>query len=119
MNLRHSALAASFSLVVAALAACSSDGAAAPSYSCSTKGPCPNDPTPSAAEASSCESLAADTTCGASFKAYSSCAFAAAICTDAGLSDPTGDSTAASCNSEYATYTTCLGNKINDAGTGG
>jgi hypothetical protein len=119
MNLRLSALAASFSLIGVLLAACSSDGNAPASFSCSTKGPCPNDPTPSASEASSCESLAADATCGAAFKAYSSCAFAAAICTDAGLSDPSGDSTAAACNSEFATYTTCLSNKINDAGSGG
>jgi hypothetical protein len=119
MNLRLSGLAAFLSLVVVPLTACSSDGAAPPTYSCSAKGPCPNDPTPSATEASSCESLSADSTCGAAFKAYASCAFTAAICTDAGLSDPSGDSTAASCNSEFATYTTCLSNKINDAGTGG
>ena len=118
-----STLAACLTLSLAALAltGCSSNDNAAPppSFSCATKGPCPGDPTPTADQASSCEALENDATCGPAFKAYSVCAFSIAICSDAGLSDPTADSTSSACNSEYATYTTCLGNKMNDAGNRG
>ena len=109
----------SFALLASTVVGCSSDnlGAApAPSYSCSSKGPCENDPVPSKDEASSCQSLQDDTTCGAAFTAYSTCAYSAAKCADSGLSDPTGDSTSSECNSEYAAYATCLGNKMVDGG---
>jgi hypothetical protein len=87
------------------------------SFSCSTKGPCPGDPVPSADEASACEALSADSTCGAAFQAYSACAYSAARCSDSSLSDPDADSTSTDCVAEYATYTTCLGNKTVDAGS--
>ncbi|MEO8878605.1 MAG: hypothetical protein ABI461_23650, partial [Polyangiaceae bacterium] len=66
--------------------------------------------------ASSCQTLQSDTACGASFDAYARCAYAVAKCTDGGMSDPSLDSTSSECNSEYATYTTCLQGKTNDAG---
>lgn len=105
-------------LVAAALCGCSSNlgTAPAPTYGCAAKGPCENDPTPSTEEASSCQSLQDDKICGGTFTAYSMCAYAAAKCTDGGMSDPTLDSTSSECNSEYAAYTTCLQNKINDGG---
>jgi hypothetical protein len=116
--LRLLATSLSLSVAIAWLPGCSSDDSAAPAprFSCAAKGPCANDPTPSTSEAQACQALATDSTCGAAFQSYSACAFAAAICTDAGLSDPTGDSTGAACNGEFAAYTTCLENKINDAG---
>jgi hypothetical protein len=110
-----SSLVATLALVAMTAFGCSSNDA--PTYSCSTKGPCPSDPIPSASQAAACESLAADPDCGDAFSAYSACAFSAAVCADGGLSDPDADATSAACNSEYATYTTCLGNKIDDAGT--
>ncbi len=119
MNHQSSVLAFAFVLFGAAIWGCSSDNlgtAPAPSYSCAAKGPCENDAVPSSDQAASCQSLQDDATCGAAFTAYSMCAYSAAKCTDAGLSDPTADSTSSECNSEYATYTTCLGNKMNDAG---
>jgi hypothetical protein len=109
----------SFAFVASATSACSSDNAGSPpppSYGCTAKGPCANDPTPSTDQASSCQTLQDDTACGAAFTAYSACAYAAAECTDGGMSDPTLDSTASGCNSAYATYTTCLQNKMNDGG---
>lgn len=109
-------LVASFSVAATSLVGCKSDDAKSPSYSCATKGPCPSDPVPSDGEAEACEALMADADCGSAFAAYSECAFSAAMCTDGGLSDPTADATSKACASEYAAYTTCLGNKINDAG---
>jgi len=107
----------SFALVASALAGCSSDnGTTPPTYSCESKGPCANDPVPSAQQAQSCQALQSDSACGAAFKTYSMCAYSVAKCTDAGMSDPTADSVSSECNSEYASYTTCLGNKMNDAG---
>lgn len=127
MKLRSTLSVSVRSLCLVSLAAlasfgCSSDSDPEPKYGCSTKGPCPNDSPPTAEEANACEALSTDATCGAAFKAYSTCAFSAKQCTDAGLSDPTLDSTADACTGAYATYTTCLGNKINDpaaAGAGG
>ncbi len=88
------------------------------SYSCSTKGPCPGDPEPTADQAAACEQLSADSTCGAAFQAYSLCAYSAARCSDSSLSDPDADSTSTDCVAEYATYTTCLGNKdLSDGGS--
>ncbi len=119
MNHRSKLFALCLALFASATSACSSDNlgtAPAPSYSCTAKGPCENDAVPSADQAASCQSLQDDATCGAAFKTYSMCAYAAAKCTDAGVSDSIGDSTSSECNSEYATYTTCLGNKMNDAG---
>ena len=115
-----SALAACLSVAAIGLVGCSGDdsAASAPSYSCSNKGPCPNDPVPSASEAASCESLSTDAGCGAAFSAYSACAYSAAICGDGGISDPNADSTSSACNSEYAAYTTCLDNKINASDSG-
>jgi hypothetical protein len=109
----------SFAVVASSLMGCSSDlgTASAPSYGCAAKGPCANDPVPSAEQASSCQTLQSDATCGAAFNAYSECAYAAAKCGDAGLSDPTADSVSSACNSEYATYTTCLQNKMIDGGS--
>ncbi|MES1178270.1 MAG: hypothetical protein ABUL62_28370 [Myxococcales bacterium] len=127
MNLR-SILSVSLSTLclvsLSALASfsCSSDGDPEPQYSCSTKGPCPRDPTPTETEANACEALSVDTTCGAAFRTYATCAFSAKVCTDAGLSDPTLDSTSDACSSAYAKYTTCLDNKVNEpaaAGAGG
>jgi len=108
----------SFALA-SSLVGCSSNlgTAPAPSYGCAAKGPCENDPVPSAAQASSCQSLQSDVTCGEVFDAYSRCAYAAAKCGDAGYSDPTADSVSSECNSEYAAYTTCLGNKMIDGGS--
>ncbi len=119
-RLHLATFATALSLAAVVLFGCSSDdnAAPAPTYSCTTKGPCPSDPVPSAEQAASCMTLSSDAVCGAAFKAYSACAFQVAICTDAGLSDPTADSTSSACNSEYATYSTCLTNKINDAGAG-
>ncbi len=119
MSFRSKLSTLAFILLGSALSGCSSDDsgtAPAPSYSCSAKGPCQNDAVPTSAEVASCQSLQSDATCGAAFNAYAMCAYAAAKCTDAGISDPTGDSTSTECNSEYATYTTCLGSKMNDAG---
>lgn len=112
-------LCSTFALGSSSLTGCSSDLGAAPppSYGCTAKGPCENDPVPSAEQASSCQSLQSDATCGAAFDAYSRCAYAAAKCGDAGLSDPTADSVSSECNSEYATYTMCLENKAIDGGS--
>ena len=106
-------------LSLSSLTGCSSDLGTSPppSYSCAAKGPCANDPVPSADQASSCQTLQRDSTCGAAFNAYSECAYAAAKCGDAGLSDPTADSVSSECNSEYATYTMCLENKMIDGGS--
>lgn len=106
------------SLAASALAGCSSDNSSAPpSYSCTSKGPCANDPVPSSDQASSCQKLQDDSVCGAAFTAYSQCAYAVAICGDGGMSDPTADSVSKACAAEYATYATCLGNKIVDGGS--
>jgi hypothetical protein len=110
------ALVASLSLAALTLVGCKADDAKPPTYSCATKGPCPSDPVPSDDEVTACEALTSDVDCGEAFSAYSACAFSAAICMDGGLSDPSADATSKACASEYAAYTTCLGNKINDAG---
>jgi hypothetical protein len=89
----------------------------ADSFSCSTKGPCAGDPVPSADQTAACVELSADGTCGPAFEAYSACAYSAARCGDSSLSDPDADSTSTACVAEYATYTTCLGNKKVDAGS--
>jgi hypothetical protein len=112
-------LIAGLSFTLVALTGCSSNdlgNAPRPSYSCASKGPCENDPVPSANEAASCQSLQDDTTCGEAFTAYSTCAYSAAKCADGGMSDPTGDSTSTECSSAYADYTTCLENKMVDGG---
>ncbi len=123
MTLRSTlTLIASVSLSVAALASsgCSSDDAPPEAgYSCSAKGPCPRDPVPSTSEAKACEALGRDPTCGSAFVAYSKCAFSAKMCSDAGVSDSLADSVNDACNSDYATYTTCLQNKRNEPGAAG
>ncbi len=111
----------SLALGIATVSGCSSSGddnrtTTVESYSCSNKGPCPGDPMPTADETAACEQLSADSTCGAAFQAYSLCAYSAARCSDSSLSDPDADSTSTDCAAEYATYTTCLGNKNVDAG---
>lgn len=86
------------------------------SFSCSTKGPCPGDPVPSDQEVSACQDLSADDACGAAFRTYFACAYSADRCSDSSLSDPDADATSTTCVAEYATYTTCLGNKTVDGG---
>jgi hypothetical protein len=117
-----SALSLSLALSLSALgvAGCSSDDSndTAPTFACGNKGPCSNDPQPSASQVSACEGLRIDTECGAAFTAYSTCAFSSSQCTAAGQSDPNADSTSSACSASFTAYTTCLGGKQNDAGTG-
>ncbi|HEY2513985.1 MAG TPA: hypothetical protein VGI39_24125 [Polyangiaceae bacterium] len=103
--------------------ACSSSSNGGGSFSCTSKGPCPNDPTPTQEEISQCQALQSDAKCGSSFNAYVNCAVAAG-----GSCDSSGKSTGgvpASCQSQESTYTTCVISEIDaggisfDSGTSG
>jgi hypothetical protein len=73
-------------------------------FDCASKGPCPNDPTPTQSEIDACNQ-ALGGACGAEYNAFGDCAYAAAKCTAAGVTDSAA--AIAACQSQYNAYVSC------------
>ena len=83
-------------------------------FSCTSKGPCPNDTAPTQMQIDQCNQAQMDPNCGAKFTALANCAAANSSC------DANGKSTTdqSKCMTETNAYASCLLGGV-DAGGGG
>ncbi len=96
MKLRYLVLAGALVAAAAGFMSCGS------TFSCSNKGPCANDPTPTQADIDACNKLL-NGKCGTQFKASAQCELDHSMC------DSSGKSTAsASCSTQTSDFTTCF-----------
>jgi hypothetical protein len=104
MKLRYLVLAGALVASAVGLMSCGS------TFSCTSKGPCANDPTPTQADTDACNKLL-NGKCGTQFKAAGQCGLDHSMCGSDGKS-----TTSASCTTESNDFSTCLTACLTDGG---